>query len=159
MVKLVDVFTGKITWGKSVSFSAEDFISFLSLKEIDYFSMIEKVYKTLLTDFKEPFKSISKITPTVDIQEVVFNSRYLQPGKTVECIIKIVFSGPKPSFMGVEVKDNHRKRLIPLNKYTNERSYIAFWKAPEREGRYPVVLVVTWNDKWKITKRLSLIHI
>jgi len=156
VVKLVDVSTGKITWGKSVSFSAEDFISFLSLKEIDYFSMIEKVYKTLLTNFKEPFKSISKITPTVDIQEVVFNSRYLQPGKTVECIIKMVFSGPKPSFIGVEVKDNHRKRLIPLNKYTNERSYIAFWKAPEREGRYPVVLVVAWDSEWKLTKRIFI---
>ncbi|RLG10893.1 hypothetical protein DRN73_06730 [Candidatus Pacearchaeota archaeon] len=156
VVKLVDVLTGKITWGKSVSFSAEDFISFLGLKKIDYFSMMEKVYKALLTDFKEPFKSISKITPTVDIQEVVFNSRYVQPGKTVECIVKMVFSGPKPSFIGVEVKDNKRKRLIPLNKYTNDRSYIAFWKAPEKEGRYSVVLVVTWDDKWKITKRIFI---
>lgn len=95
--------------GKSVSFSAEDFISFLSLKKIDYSYMMEKVYKTLLADFKEPFKSTSKITPTVDIQEVVFNSRYLQPGKTVECIVRMVFSGPKPTFIGVEVEDNVEK--------------------------------------------------
>jgi len=156
IVKLINVFTGKITWGKSVSFSAEDFVSFLSLKEIDYSYMMEKVYETLLADFKEPFKSISKITPTVEIQEVVFNSRYLQPGKTVECIVRMVFSGPKPTFIGVEVEDNVGKRLIPLNKYTNERSYIAFWKAPKKEGKYPVVLVVTWGDKWKITKRILI---
>ena len=155
-VKLVDVSSGKISWGKSISFSAEDFISFLDLKKIDYYSMMEMVYKRLLSGFKEPFNSISKITPTVDIQEVVFNSRYVQSNKTVECIVRMFFSGPKPSFIGVEVKDNNRKRLIPLNKYTNERSYIAFWKAPEKEGRYPVILVVAWNSKWKITKRIFI---
>jgi len=156
VVKLVDVSTGKIVWGKSVSFSSENFISFLGLKKTDYESMMNKVHKTLLSNFKDPLATIKKIAPTVDIQEVVFNSRYLQPGKTVECIVRMVFSGPKPSFIGVEVEDNIGKRLIPLNKYTNKRSYITFWKAPKKEGRYPVVLVVTWGNKWKITKRIFI---
>lgn len=156
VVKLVDVSTGKIVWGKSVSFSSEDFISFLSLKKADYESMMNKVYETLFSNFKAPLANIKKITPNVDIQEVVFNSRYVQSNKTVECIVKMAFSGPSPSFIGVEVEDNNGKRLIPLNKYINERNYIAFWKAPEKEGKYSVVLVVTWDNEWEITKRIFI---
>ncbi len=156
VVKLVDVSTGKVVWGKSISFSSEDFISFLELKRADYESMMDRVYKTLLSNFKEPFKIIKEMKPAVDIQEVVFNSRYVKPNKTVECIVRLVISGPKPYFMGLEIKDNNGKRLIPLNKYTNERSYIAFWKASKDEGGYPVFLIVKWNSKWKITKKIFI---
>ena len=156
IVKLIEVGTGKVVWGEVLSYSPEDFVSFLGLKKVNYKIMMERVYQNLLSGFREPIISMNKIEPAVEVYDVFFNSRYVRSGETVECVVKLAFSGPDPVFLGLEVEDKYGKRVIPLNRYVNQKSYIAFWKSPDTEGEYPIYLVAIWNGKWDVSKKIFL---
>ena len=140
----------RLIWGGTVSFSGKDWHPFLGLKEITFEDFLHQACERLFAGLKEELGIQAMPPPAVAVDEILLRPRSVQGGKRVECAVRLRISGPSPQKLGIDLGD----RFVPLFK--QGAYYLAFWKAPQEEGRYPVNLVIRWEKGWHIEKKIFL---
>jgi len=151
VLRLIDTLNGKIKWGKVIGFSEKDYISFLNLKKISYEEMVNEVYKNVANNFFEPKAVKQHIFPTIDIQEVIFNSRHIKPGAEIKCLLRFYFSGKKPDKMFLLVGKCKKVKVEPY-----KGAYLAVWKGENKEGEYSVYLIAQWLKPFKFKRKIFI---
>ncbi len=141
----------KLVWSKIFSFCGKDYHSILGIKKITYEDILKKCFKDLFAGFKEERINVMYSFPVLEIEDVIFKTKSVKPGNTMEVALKLKFSGPKPEKLMLNVGDN---KLIPLLK--TGAYYIAFWRADLKEGKYPIILISKWNKNWNIQKKIFI---
>ncbi|HFC97557.1 MAG TPA: hypothetical protein ENJ40_03730 [Thermosulfurimonas dismutans] len=140
----------RLIWGGTVSYTGKDWHPLLGLKKVTFQDFLHWSCERLFAGLKEELRMQSMPPPVVAVDEVLLRPRSVRGGERVECAVRLRISGPPPDKMGVDLG----KRWVPLFK--QGAYYLAFWKAPKDEGRYPVNLVIRWEKGWRIEKRIFL---
>ncbi len=149
-VRVLETDTFRLVWGGTVSFTGKDWHPFLGLKEITFEDFLRGSCESLFAGLREELGVQAVPPPAIAVDEILLRPRSVRGGEKVECAVRLRISGPLPDKLGVELGN----RFVPLFK--QGPYYLAFWRAPKEEGRYPVNLVVRWEKGWQMEKRFFL---
>ncbi len=149
-VRILETDTFRLVWGGTVSFTGKDWHPFLGLKQITFEDSLRQSCESLFAGLKEELGVQAVPPPAIAVDEILLRPRSVRGEEKVECAVRLRISGPPPDKLGVDLG----KRFVPLFK--QGPYYLAFWKAPKEEGRYPVNLVIRWEKGWQVEKRLFL---
>ena len=154
VLKLIEVGSGKVVWGDVINFSSAKFSTILGSSKVSFKEIKEELKDVVKRDFYLPTFKKEVIKPTLDVQEVIFSSRYVKSSKEIKCLISLYFSGKKPDVL--EVSPYKNKKVVKLIPYKRKNTFLAKWIAPSKQGAYSVYLVAKWKTPWNIEKRIFL---
>ncbi|MBX6422061.1 hypothetical protein [Thermosulfurimonas sp. F29] len=149
-VRILETSTFKLVWAGTVSFTGKDWHPLLGLGRVTFQDFLRRSCERLFAGLKEELGVQAVPPPVVAVDEILLRPRSVRGGEKVECAIRMRISGPPPDRMLVDLGG----RKVPLIK--EGIYYLAFWRAPEEEGRYPVNLVLEWKTGWHLEKRFFL---
>jgi len=152
IVQLLKVKDYKLIWSRSAVFSAKEEISILGLDKPTFQSLEMKTINTLVANIPPEIQQKAIHPPVIEITDVFLKPKRVQSHTEVECAIRLNTAGPSPS----EILFQINGKEIPARPQTQKEGlYIAKWIAPEKEGRYPIKLVVKW-DKYSLHQEMFL---
>ncbi len=142
-IQLLSLPSGRPIWG--------DVFSMSYMSKIGIFGM-GKPFS--IKDFSKEivFKAVSSIPlevgkdrnllPRFKVRSFFISPRFTKSGETVSCTIAIDVLDRWPDNAFLEIKNFG---IVPLSK--EEGKYTAYFKAPSKDGRYPITLVLRWGEK------------
>jgi len=142
-----------LLWSNTLAISSEKNISLLGLKKYTYKELVQRVIDNLLKELPEELKEFKFYPPEVEIADIFLRPRYVRAGQLMECAVKLSISGPKPQKIFFKLPNGKMLQAIEDEK---TKLYLAAWKAPEKEGRYPISLFLVWPEPWQQKKQLFL---
>lgn len=128
----------RVIWSRTGALSSKEEISLLNLKVFDSEKIMAKVVNSLIDQLPEELQQGLTQPPEIEIADIFLNPRRVQRGHLIECAVRLDISGPSPEEVFFLLGD-YQIRAIKENDL-----YIAQWKAPRKEGRYPINLLVKW---------------
>jgi len=154
VLKLIEVGSGKLVWGKVIEFAERENPGILGFNKVKYENLFNELKLLVKQEFKLPKVQKKVIRPTLDVQEVIFSSRYVKSGKEIKCLVRLYFSGKKPDVIEIEPY-KEKKEVVPLLPYKGN-TYFAMWRAPEKQGSYSVYLISKWKKPWNFERQIFL---
>jgi len=154
VLKLIEVGSGKLVWGKIIEFAENENPSILGLNQLNYKNIFNEIKVLIKRQFNLPETKKKIIRPTLDVQEVIFSSRYVKSGREIKCLVRLYFSGKKPDVLGLSPYKGNGT-MVPLLPYKGN-TYIGMWTAPEKQGSYTVYLISKWKKPWNFERRIFL---
>jgi len=152
-LRLVRATDYQLLWSKTAALATEEKVSLLGLQKLDFQKVREQVITSLVKDLPEELKEMKSFPPEVEIGDVFLRPRFARPGHLIECAVKLNLSGSKPQKIFFILPDG---RKVPAIEDESRKLFLALWKAPRKEGRYPVNILFQWGPPWNLKKELFL---
>ncbi len=148
-VRLLRTKDYKVLWTKTSVFSSKEEVSFLSLKRTDFDNIKKQTVHFLVKSLPGDIQKGVFEPPEVEIADVYINPRRVRGGRDLECAVRLDISGDNPDKVYF-LWQGYKIAAIP-----KDGLYVGRWKAPKKEGRYPVNLLLFWS-KYGLSKKLFL---
>lgn len=130
----------KVIWSRTKALSSKEEISLLNLKVFNSEKIMAKVVNSLIDQLPEELQQGLTQPPEIEIADIFLNPRRVQGDHFIECAVRLDVSGPSPEEVFF-LWDKYKIRAFKENSL-----YVAKWKAPRKEGRYPINLLVRWPN-------------
>ncbi len=131
----------KVIWSRTKALSSKEEISLLNLKVFDAEKIMAKVVNSLIDQLPEELQQGLTQPPEIEIADIFLNPRRVQGEHFIECAVRLDISGPPPEEVFF-LWGKYKIRAFKENNFL----YVAKWKAPREEGRYPINLLVRWPN-------------
>ncbi len=138
---LVKADGGRLVWSKASAYSRQDVRHLLGLgdaKSID--DLVPRVLDDLLATLPNGVRRFAGAVPLCDVEGALIVPRYAKGGDEVTCSVKLRCMGEDPTVAYLKFGSGGS---VPMERVGSR--YVAKWKAPMEDGRYPVSLVLEWN--------------
>ncbi len=132
----------RLVWSRTSAYSRWDVRHLLGLGDAKSINdLVPRVLDDLLATLPNGVRRFASALPLCDAGGGLVVPRYAKGGEVVTCSVKLRCMGEIPT--SVYLKLGSGGSLIPMEKVGSR--YVAKWKAPMEDGRYPVSLVLEWN--------------
>ncbi|WP_144436846.1 hypothetical protein [Thermosulfidibacter takaii] len=132
---------GKLVWSKVAAYSKYDVNKLLGLSEVkDVKDLVPRVLNSLLSTLPNGVRRFTGELPVCEVKSGSIVPRYVKGGEEVTCFVKLKCVGEEPESVYLRFVGDG---LVPMKK--TGTGYVAKWKAPQKDGRYPVKVVMEWN--------------
>ena len=139
---LIKVEGYQLVWSRVVAYSVQDIKRVLGLGEArDLEDLLPRVFDRLLADLPNGVRRYAGRLPVCDVTGVLISPRYARSGEEMSCTVRLKCMGEEPEY--VYLKVDGQEDVIPMVPSGN--GFSASWKAPEKEGRFPLNLVMEWD--------------
>jgi len=139
---LIKVEGYQLVWSRVVAYSVQDVKRVLGLGEArDLEDLLPRVFDHLLATLPNGVRRYAGRLPVCDVAGVLVSPRYVRSGEEMTCTVKLRCMGEEPEYVYLRV--DGQKDVIPM--VPSGRGFVATWKAPKEEGRFPLSLVMEWN--------------
>ena len=140
-LNLIRTDDSRVVWSNAKGMSRADFVKLLGLDEPSSTQEIMAMLtRDVLATWPEDIEQAMVRMPIFQIESVSIWPKYVVPGQDVECRVRLRSTDDQRPEVFLDVKDIGK---IPMTR-EGASGYVATWKAPLENGKYPIDLIMRW---------------
>ncbi len=140
-LNLIRTDDSRVVWSGVKGLSRSDLVKVLGLDEPSSTQeIISLLAKEVLSTWPEDIEQTMVRMPVFQIRSVSIWPKYVTPGEEVACRVHLRPMKGKSPEVFLDVKGIGK---IPMSK-DGRLGYVAVWRAPNQDGKYPVDLIFRW---------------
>lgn len=142
-LSLVRTDDARIIWSNSGGLSRDDVQHFLGIGEPNSKSeLMVLLRENVLNTWPKELEFVEKQQIAFDIENVKLDPKYIRPGDEVRCFVKV-----RPFWSSQEAPHVYfkvRGRVFLAQESKGQGLFEASWTGSDRDGAYPVTLILNW---------------
>ncbi len=140
-LELIRTSDAQTIWTSTGDLSALDIHIPLGIAEpVDVKDLFGDLFKRLLASWPTNIGAYATWQHMIDVETVVLRPKYVRPGETVRCSLKLHWAGEVEGLPRAYLKAG--ERICPFNISEGQSYFTVSWPAQKADGRYPVALVL-----------------
>lgn len=135
-------------WTGSGGLSEQDIVNFLAIGEEDEKKgLMARLVKDVLQGWPSEFESFDRQQHALELESVDFGPEYVRRGDEVKCSVRLRTKWSDEDMPRVFFKAAGRVHLAQQSM--DGFQYASAWTVKNRDGRYPVTMVISWPSGYK----------
>ena len=141
VLSLVKAQESRLVWSKTSAYSVQDVRHLLGLGDARSVNdLVPRVVDDLLATLPNGVRRFASAVPLCETEGAFIAPRYARGGEEVTCSVRLRCMGEDPTSVYLKFSGDG---TIPMERVGAK--YVARWKAPMEDGRYPVSLLLEWD--------------